>query len=334
MSRTGRDNGCFDRPLQLTPLVVPKPWGGRRLESLGRSLPADVQIGESWEVADLAPGSSATVEDPVSRVSCGPFEGRGLSDLIEADAAAFLGTTRPAAGRFPLLVKFLDAREHLSVQVHPSQAYLRDDPTVSVKAETWIVLHAEPEAELMVGTQPGVSLGQFADAIGSSSVVPLLRRVPAVVGEVHHVPAGTVHALGAGVVVAEIQTPSDTTFRMYDWTDEYGRAGRALHRDEAVRALAHEWGREQLTVTPADATGELVQTSEYAIRRHLLPACAELSLSPGRVRVLMVVGGDVDTGHDERSLTRGCVVVTPARWPGRVRTRYGANLLEILPANA
>lgn len=332
--RGSRDSGRFDRPLRLTPIMVPKPWGGRRFETIGRSLPPDVQIGESWEVADLAPGASATVEDPSSRVSCGPLEGQGLSDLIRADAAAFLGSTEPVAGRFPLLVKFLDAREHLSVQVHPSHAYLRDDPEVCVKAETWIVLHAEPGAELLIGTHPGVSLGQLAAAVGLTAMVPLLRRVPAVVGEVHHVPAGTVHALGAGVMVAEVQTPSDTTFRMYDWTDEYPRTPRTLQCDEAVRAIELEWGRQRLRVQPADATGQLLVTSQYAIRRHHLPACADLQLLPGRVRVLMIVDGDVDAGQDEPVLTRGGVVVTPAGWPGRIRSRHGANLLEILPADA
>ncbi len=323
-----------DQPLRLTPILVPKPWGGRRFESIGRSLPHGVQVGESWEVADLEPGSSAAVDDPISRVSSGPMEGLGLSDLIRADTDAFLGITRPVAGRFPLLVKFLDAREHLSVQVHPSEAYLRDDPTVSVKVETWIVLHAEPGAELMIGTQPGVSLERFTAAAGSPAMVPLLRRVPAVVGEVHHVPAGTVHALGAGVMVAEVQTPSDTTFRMYDWTEEYGRARRELHRDEGVRAMEHEWGRQELIVRPADATGELVKTSQYAIRRHHLPAGGEVDLSPGRARVLVLADGDMESGPDQLSVTRGCVVVTPANWPGRVRSRCGANLLEILPTTA
>lgn len=327
-------NGQFDQPLRLTPILVPKPWGGRRLESIGRSLPPDVHVGESWEVADLEPGSSLAVDDAASRVSCGPLEGLGLSDLIRTNREAFLGTTQPVAGRFPLLIKFLDAREHLSVQVHPSEAYLRDDPTVSVKEETWIVLHAEPGSELMIGTQPGVSLRRFAAAVGSPAMVPYLRRVPAVVGEVHHVPAGTVHALGAGVMVAEVQTPSDTTFRMYDWEEEYGRPRRTLHPEQAVRAIAHEWGVQDRIVQPADATGVLVETSHYAIRRHHLPARAELALSPGRVRVLVLVDGEVALESDELAVIRGCVVVTPANWPGRVRSRCAANLLEILPTNA
>ena len=138
------------------------------------------------------------------------------------------------AGGFPLLVKYLDAREHLSVQVHPSPDYAKSHEGAHLKTESWLILDADEGAMLYKGLKPGTSGADLQRAIESGTVPDLLIAEPAVVGQCHTLPSGTVHALGAGVLVAEVQTPSDTTFRVYDWAKEYGRDGRELHIDQAL----------------------------------------------------------------------------------------------------
>ncbi len=315
-------------PLHLTPLLVAKPWGGRRLERFGRSLPKDATIGESWEVADLDPGATS-VADPVTRVASGPHAGRTLEELIAHDRDGLLGDAPDLAGRFPLLVKLLDAREHLSVQVHPPAAYVSEHPDAALKTESWVVIDADPGAELMIGVDDGVTLEALAAAVGTPAMVPLLRRVPAVPGEVHHLPAGTLHALTAGVMVAEVQTPSDTTFRVYDWTKEYDRAPRELHLEAALRCLERGWEHNlpptghgaHHTAGPAvqTPTVTLVDTPEYRLVRHHLDAAGRRVVDPGILRVVLVLDGALhshDLGH---AVAAGGTVVLPAAWNGSLR---------------
>lgn len=216
------------QPVLFEPVLKPKPWGGRGLERrFGKALPPDTPIGESWELVSL-PGDE-------SRVRSGPLAGRTLSDLMGLWGPGALGGARPIDGRFPLLIKFLDARENLSIQVHPrpdGQAARRGAP---VKHEAWYVVHAEPGAQLYIGTRPGVTLDDLRAAAGSPRLPELLRRWPARPGLSYYLPSGTPHALGGGILLAEVQTPSDVTYRLYDWgrVDERGRA-RELHVDEAL----------------------------------------------------------------------------------------------------
>lgn len=317
-------------PLVLTPRLVQKPWGGRRLADLGRDLPADVRIGESWDVADLDPAATE-VDDPVSRVAHGPYAGRSLGDLIGSHREELLGLVEPTAdGRFPLLLKHLDARENLSVQVHPSAAVLDRLPGAQLKTESWVVVHAEPGAELMLGLQGGVLPDDFEAAFGTEAVVPMIRRVPARVGDVHHVPAGLLHALGAGVVVAEPQTPSDTTYRVYDWTQDYDRAPRPLHRDEAMLCLRAEWWVNLDPPAARRGDGLLVDTSHYRISR-------STALLAGRThvpqrdhpRVVVVVSGAMQHAELPHDLGPGGVVVLPARWGGSFDVTAGTVWLDV-----
>lgn len=321
-----------DAPLHLRPLFVPKPWGGRRLERFGKDLPADTMIGESWEVADLDP-SATPVEDPVSRVASGPHAGRTLQELIASDRDGLLGDAPDLDGRFPLLVKLLDAREHLSVQVHPPADYVADHPEVSDKTESWVVLDAEPGADLMIGVAGGVTLSALASAVGTPALVPMLHRVPAVPGEVHHLPAGTLHALAAGVMVAEVQTPSDTTFRVYDWVDKYGRTPRTLHLREAMRSIELGWEHNLTAPTvgagrtarpgsrlPASRAGStVVDTPDYRIVRRRLDAADAVSVGRGRMRVVLVVDGVLVVEGEDVPLAAGGTVVLPAAWRGSLR---------------
>lgn len=319
-----------DQPFRLTPRLVEKPWGGRRLADWGRDLPADGLWGESWDVTDLDPAAT-DLPDPASRVADGPHAGERLEDLVAAAPDDLLGASPAAAGRFPLLVKTLDAREHLSVQVHPSSRYVAHDPTVNLKTESWVVVAAEPGAGMWLGLDHDVTLEQLRAAAGAPGMVELLRWIPAEPGAVHHLPAGLVHSLGAGVMVAEVQTPSDTTFRLYDWTSEYDRDPRDLHTAEALYAMELEWDLNlDLAGVVARPHGPtIVDAEHYRIDRHHLDAGTRHDSSGGRVRVLMVLAGTVHVAGLDDPVPAGGVVVLPAAWSDHVRTTARATILEV-----
>lgn len=317
-------------PLALTPRLVEKPWGSRRLAGLGRDLPDDVLVGESWDVADLD-ASVTPVDDPVTRVAAGPSAGMTLSELVATHREELLGRAEPVrGGRFPLLVKHLDAGQNLSVQVHPSAAVLDDLPGAHLKTESWIVVQAEEGAEIMLGVVDGVSADDVEAVLGTPALAPLVRRVPARVGDVHHVPAGLLHALGAGVVVCEPQTPSDTTYRLYDWTQEYDRAPRDLHREEAMLCLRAEWDANTAPQEPAQGDGLLVDTPHYRISRTSSAPAGPVEV-PARdgARVVVVVEGSLAHPDLPAPLGPGGVCLLPAAWAGALEAGDGTTWLDL-----
>jgi len=232
-------------PLTFAPIYKEKVWGGRGFEKIGRSLPGDATtgIGESWELADLATtsvsGGGGNAEYSV--VTGGRLHGQSIRELMQTYGDALLGRgVRPADdGGYPLLIKFLDAKENLSVQVHPSPEYAASHPDAYLKSEAWYIIDHEPGAVIYKGLAPGTTpemLRAALEANTDEAVVPLLNAVPAKKGDCHYLPSGTLHALGAGVLVAEVQTPSDTTYRVYDW----GRTDRELHIEQAMACIDFE----------------------------------------------------------------------------------------------
>jgi len=255
--------------LKMKPVLAEKPWGGRRLAAYGKDLPAGSLIGESWEVADLPDDSVATVAEARSRVADGPHAGKTLRRLIAEFGSELLGSASASVdGDFPLLVKILDAREHLSVQVHPDRDYVEGHPDTRLKTESWYVIDADPGALLYLGLREGVTVADIASRIGTAAIADLLHVVPARPGDFHHLPAGLVHALGAGVVVAEVQTPSDTTFRMYDWEDRYRRPDRPMHPTAALEAIDVEATSAHSTRPDGPGSRELLTRDAYWIVEH------------------------------------------------------------------
>lgn len=315
--------------LRLEPLMVERPWGGRRLESLGRSLPPTVQVGESWEVADLPP-PDGSAEERCTRVADGPLAGATLSDLIRRFGAEFLGSAGPMPdGRFPLLVKLLDAREHLSVQVHPPAEIADRDPAIRAKCESWYLIETEPDSKLWFDVLTDVDDDELQSAAGTAAFVKLLGEVPARVGDFHHIPAGRVHALGAGVVVMEIQTPSDTTFRIYDWNELYDRPPRELHLAAAVRSIVRG---DPAAVSVATEAGigarDLVRTADYWIREHRVDSDPVVLDDRKELRVLMVLRGELRA--DSVSIGAGDIRILPAwsRLNGEWDAAPGTVLIE------
>jgi mannose-6-phosphate isomerase len=197
-------------PLTFQPVFKERIWGGRELERLyGKKLPPGAVIGESWEISDR-PGDASVIAN-------GPLAGKNLRWLMTHHAAEILGGAKPAAeGRFPLLCKILDARDKLSLQVHPpasKAAELKGEP----KTEMWYTADAAPDASLYVGFKHGVTRAEFEKKISDGSVADCFHRVPVKVGDTMFLPSGRVHAIGDGLVIFEIQQNSDTTYRVFDW---------------------------------------------------------------------------------------------------------------------
>ena len=294
----------------VRPRLDEKPWGGRRLERYGLDLPANALIGEALVTA----GEAEIVSDVA--------HGETLAEVVSTDPAGLLGDDAAAAVRgralFPLLVKLIDAHENLSIQVHPNDDQAERYDRLG-KTEAWHVLSAEAGAFLYVGLRNGVSMEEFQEAAakldGSSS--DLLRRIPAQPNSTVLIPAGTVHALGAGVLVYEIQQPSDVTFRLDDWgrVDAEGNP-RAMHLEEGFGVMRSESRPDWI---------EPVDLAAHEGRRHLLAACDKFALErialPGGGRyilpvqkspqVVTVLTGRACVGNEHLDTGMSAVV-----WPG------------------
>ena len=232
-------------PLKFRPKFVEKMWGGRKIEAvLGKPLPPGKAIGESWELYDFPPGVVENSSDWISsEIDNGPLKGRTLHWAVGEFGRELYGDV-PLCGpegreQFPVLVKFLDAREDLSIQVHPDCNYVAAHPDACIKDEAWYVIQSDAGARLLKGLRPRTTREQLKRAIEQEAMEQYVNAVPAKAGASFYLPSGTVHALGAGMLVAEIQTPSDTTFRLHDFnrTDPATGKPRALHVDQALECI-------------------------------------------------------------------------------------------------
>jgi mannose-6-phosphate isomerase len=224
-------------PLFGKPVLKDYIWGGRNLTDLGRGLPAGKKVAESWEIA-AHPDGMSTVEN-------GIYTGQTLQALTEQFGEGLVGTRGEWAlsrGRFPLLVKLLDANQSLSVQVHPDDNYAQMYAGGDLgKAEMWVVLRAEPNAAIIYGLSKNATPEQLQQAIQTGKLEKYLNRLPIKVGDHVCIPAGTVHALLGGAVVAEIQQNSNTTYRVYDWNRMGGDGKpRELQIDDALRVISYD----------------------------------------------------------------------------------------------
>jgi len=268
-------------PLTFEPIFQERIWGGRRLSELyGKALPAGVPIGESWELADLPNGQSV--------VANGPLKGRTLRAMMEQQGQAIMGITG-FTGPFPLLIKLLDAEDVLSVQVHPDAATCRKMGKGEPKTECWYIVAARPGAAIYKGLKPGTTRRVFEEAVRNGTCADFLERVPVEVGQCHFLPSGMCHAVGEGLVIAEIQQPSDTTYRVFDWNRKDAKTGkpRQLHIEDAIESIHfNDTGN-----TAPTTIGRLVDAPEFKVDKgHQLPGC-EVLLKPGQMRSLVILSG-------------------------------------------
>jgi mannose-6-phosphate isomerase len=215
-------------PLKFKPLYKDYVWGGRNLEALGKILPVEGIVAESWEISCHKNGSSI--------IANGKYEGISLPDLLGQLGRKLIGNSLPQkdVDKFPLLIKFIDAENNLSVQVHPDDTYAFEKENGEYgKNEMWYIISANPGAKLVYDVVPGTSREIFAAAVSENKVESCLKSVEVFAGDVINIPAGLVHAIGKGILLAEVQQNSDTTYRVYD----YGRTGRPLHIEKALEVI-------------------------------------------------------------------------------------------------
>ena len=297
-------------PLRFQPVLRRFLWGGRRLETiLGKSLGEGMDYAESWEVVDHGAYQSV--------VEQGPWRGQSLHELVARHGAALFGR-HGSLPQFPLLFKFLDAHQRLSVQVHPNDTQAaRLQPPDLGKTEAWIVMHADPGSGVFAGLKEGIDRRQFELALRAGKAEECLHRFEPRAGDCIFVPAGTVHALGEGLVVAEIQQASDTTFRLFDW-NRLGPDGRPrqLHIEEGLAVTDFATGpiRPQVPAT-TDQLGKmrLVACEKFMVDRWELHGAAELG-GDQRFHLLAVVEGSIRLDGDpaEQPLRKGQTALLPA----------------------
>ncbi len=226
----------LQQPLRFVPFLRPMVWGGRRLGQLGKDLPSEDRFGEAWDISDHANHRSVVAE--------GPHAGETLRFLMENYREALLGKSAEKHLTFPWLFKFLDCEDWLSVQVHPDEeAVVRLLPGEGSKTECWFIFDAAPESRIYAGLMPGVGPDELRQALTDGNVTKCLHQFTPEPGDCLFLRAGTVHAVGGGVLMAEIQQTSDATFRLYDWgrRDAQGKS-RQLHLDEAFASIHWEYG--------------------------------------------------------------------------------------------
>ena len=269
-------------PCKFKPIFKERIWGGRKLaDYFGKNLPDGVKIGESWELADLPQDKSEIIN--------GPLAGMTIDQVIARHGVYITGKTdyKPP---FPLLIKILDAQDILSVQVHPDAETCKRTGKGDPKTECWYIIAAEPQAVIYKGLKKGTTRAKFEKAIADGTCAEYLQEVPVKAGECHLLPAGTCHAIGAGLVIAEIQQPSDTTYRVFDWNrvDPKTSKGRQLHIADAMESIHFDQSGDNLSVK---TIGRLVDTSEFKVDKgHQLPGC-EVLISPGQMKVLVILSG-------------------------------------------
>ncbi len=296
-------------PLKFKPIFKERIWGGQVLKTFfGKDIPADKKIGESWELADLP-------EDK-SQIANGPLAGRGIDEVIAEYGFEITGK-EDYQPPLPLLIKILDAQNVLSVQVHPDEATCRRMGKGDPKTECWYIIAAEPGAVIYKGLKPGTTKEQFAQAIQEGSCAELLKKVEVKVGECHFLPSGTAHAIDKGLLIAEIQQPSDTTYRVFDWNrlDASGKS-RQLHVEEALQSIHFDASGDNLSV---ESVGRLVDSDEFKIDKgHQAPGC-EVLLSKGQMKAMVFISGKgtiESEGTETADFAKGDTLLVPACYEG------------------
>ena len=299
-------------PLTFHPIFKDRVWGGREMERLyGKNLPPGRPIGESWEISDR-PGDASVIAN-------GPLAGKNLRWLMENHRAELLGDAKPAnENRFPLLCKILDAREKLSLQVHPP-AGKATETGGEPKTEMWFIADGAPGAELFAGLKRGVTRAEFEKKVETGEVADCLHRIPVRTGDAMFLPSGRVHAIGAGIVIFEIQQNSDTTCRVFDWN----RAGldgkpRELHVAQSLASI--DFNDFEPALVQSKPTGNdvkvrpLVNDPALNVETLEMKSGAVMNLKPRKLQIVTTVRGqlEIQSGPASVNLSAGQFCLVPA----------------------
>jgi mannose-6-phosphate isomerase len=286
------------QPLFFPPILKRIRWGGRRLGMLlGKPIGPESDYAESWEVVDHG--------NDQSTLAHGPLAGWTLQRIVQERNAELFGK-HAGISQFPLLVKFLDANDRLSLQVHPNDVQAKTfDPAENGKTEAWVIVHAEPRSQLYAGLKTGVGQHTLREYLGNGRLEDCLHMFEVSAGDCVFIPAGTVHAIAEGIVLAEIQQSSDLTFRLHDW----GRLGsdgkpRPLHIEQSLSCIDFTRGPVSPIIPQklsADGpTEKLVECEYFAMHRHQITQPFSLPVDD-RFHVLMMLAGSADLSSEGRT---------------------------------
>jgi len=297
-------------PLQFEPILKDRIWGGEKLKTmLNKSITSKI-TGESWELS--------TVEGDVSVVSNGDLKGKSLMELIDETPNEILGTEvyKRFGKQFPLLFKYLDAREDLSIQVHPNDKLAKERHNSFGKTEMWFVTQADADARIIVGFKENSSKEEYLKHLHDNTLVSILDDVKAKAGDVFFLETGTVHAIGAGLVVAEIQQTSDITYRLYDFdrVDAQGNK-RELHVDLALDAINYNKVETQKKYETKTNTSNVVVDCPYFTTNFIpLEDKIEAAKSGETFTVYMCIEGSFEIEYDgfKQTYIKGDTVLVPA----------------------
>jgi mannose-6-phosphate isomerase len=308
-------------PFKFRPIYKQRIWGGQKLRKVfGKNLPEDEKIGESWELADLPEDKSV--------IANGELAGQTLQSAI-GKYPKEITDDENFSGEFPLLIKFLDAQDILSVQVHPDPDTCRRMGRGQPKTECWYIISTEPGAVIYKGLKEGVTKEQFAEAIEKGTVADMLVKISVEVGQCHFLPSGTTHAIGQGLLIAEIQMPSDTTYRVFDWNriDDKGK-GRELHIEEALESIHFDSSGDNLSVTKL---GRLVDCEYFKVDKGHQEKHSELLISAGKMKTLIIISGyGTITGAGEGvEFAAGNTLLIPAIYEGVMRFAEDTQYLTV-----
>jgi len=297
-------------PLQFDPILKERIWGGEKLKTeFNKPIVSDV-TGESWELS--------TVSGDVSVISNGEYKGKSLTELIKSFPEEILGTEayKKYGTEFPLLFKFLDARDDLSIQVHPNDELAKKRHNSFGKTEMWYVMQADENARIIVGFKEKSSKEEYLEKLEEKSILSILKEVPVKKGDVFFLETGTIHAIGAGIVIAEIQQTSDITYRVYDWdrVDAEGKS-RELHIELALDAINYN-----TTETKKEYSEEINVSNEmvncpYFITSYLpIRGEAKVVKKHDSFMVYMCMEGNVSLEYNEEkwSYKKGDTILIPA----------------------
>lgn len=316
-------------PLKFTPILKERLWGGNKLATVLEKPTEGDRIGESWELSGV-PGD-------ISVVANGHYRGRTLKDLIAAYSRSLLGdrVLDLFGTDFPILVKFIDAREDLSIQLHPGDELARKRHGSFGKTEMWFVMEADPGSELIIGFNRDVSREEYQNALQAGRLLELLNYEPVGEGDTFFINSGKIHAIGGGILLAEIQQSSDVTYRVYDF-DRKDASGnpRELHTDLALDAMDYRKKDDFHIEYSRDKNKENKMVESAYFRTSYLELDSNLNLefhSQDSFRAYVCVGGSaaLEVGSYSVPIRRGETVLLPAATPGlRIVTRE-CRLLQV-----
>lgn len=322
----------IDQLLKFEPILKDKIWGGEKLMNLLNKKSDRKDIGESWEISD--------VEGDTSVVATGNLKGKNLKALIQEFKGALVGEKiyQQFGEKFPLLIKFIDAKEALSIQLHPNDVLAKKRHNSFGKTEMWYVVQADEKANLIVGFQKDVTSEEYLQHLENKSLTKILNIDEVAEGDVYFIPTGRVHAIGAGVLLAEIQQTSDITYRIYDWErkDDAGNY-RDLHTEEAVEAIDYRAEDSYKTVYKKveNEASKIVSCPYFTTNIISLKASTPIDVNHSEKDsfvIYMCVAGSATFAHNKQTerLEKGETLLIPACIKNiKITSELAAELLEV-----